>query len=323
MFCNQFIRITLALKMANIKPLSADLQKIVIEELGEVPSRVPEDLAALRDWLKLQPHLKVRDEDQFLIQFLRGCKYSLERAKQKIDLFYSLKSKYPEMMNVTNVDDPKFREVCRLGCSLVMPRSLNQTGPTITVFRFNFPTNKFTIDDVFQSTVAIHEIMMMEDPYASIHGIVYIIDYALATAGHYMQMSPSFCKKLISVLEKSMPLRIKKVYYINASVAAQQFFKIIIPFCSQKLQQRIHIMGDNLDELRNELSPKNLPKDYGGELPSMDKITSDYQSTWDRYREYFQENANYGSNETLRPGKPLDIDGLFGVGGSFRKLIVD
>ncbi|XP_075167488.1 alpha-tocopherol transfer protein-like [Haematobia irritans] len=105
--------------MVSIIPLSEHLQNIAINELGEVPSRLSDDLFALRQWLKHQPHLRARDDDQFLVQFLRGCKYSLEIAKEKLDLYFSLKSKYPEMMNMTNVDDQKFRQVHRLGDTLV------------------------------------------------------------------------------------------------------------------------------------------------------------------------------------------------------------
>lgn len=106
--------------MAKIAPLNAELQKIAEEELEERPSRIAEDLAALRLWMQHQPHLKVRDDDQFLIQFLRGCKYSLEKAKQKLDLFFSLKSKYPDMLNVIDVDEPKFVETRSLGYVVVI-----------------------------------------------------------------------------------------------------------------------------------------------------------------------------------------------------------
>lgn len=95
--------------MSKIKPLNAELQMIAIEELGEVPARIAEDLQALKDWIRKEPHLRARTDDQFLIQFLRGSKYSLEKAKDKLDQFYALKTKYPELFSVTNVDDPKFR----------------------------------------------------------------------------------------------------------------------------------------------------------------------------------------------------------------------
>lgn len=101
--------------MANIRPLSAELQKAATEQLGEVPSRIADDLEALKTWIKQQPHLKANTDDQFLISFLRGCKYSLEKAKKKIDRFYTLKTKFPEIFNAPNVDDSRFRELVKLG----------------------------------------------------------------------------------------------------------------------------------------------------------------------------------------------------------------
>lgn len=101
--------------MSTIKPLSAELQKVAIEELGEVPTRIPEDLQALKDWLLTQPHLRTRTDDQFLIQFLRGCKYSLEKAKRKIDSFHTLKTRYKDLFSITNVDDSKFRRFQNTG----------------------------------------------------------------------------------------------------------------------------------------------------------------------------------------------------------------
>ncbi|XP_073846855.1 alpha-tocopherol transfer protein-like [Musca autumnalis] len=309
--------------MRNISILSEELQKIANEELGEVPTRIAEDLATLRLWLEHQPHIKYRDDDQFLLQFLRGSKYSMEKAKTKLDLYYSLKSRYPEMLNLCDVDDVKFREVCNLGTFQTLPKPVNDIGPRIIVGRFCYPTNKYTIEDIFQAGCGLHEMLLVQDPYACICGIVYIVDFKEATASHFLQMTPNFCMKLVSFFEKAMPLRIKSVYYINTSEAAQQFFKILFPFFSQKLRERIHVMGDDLTEMIKDLSPESLPQDYGGNLKSLRELTLDFNKNWDSFREFFKENLNYGTDETLRPGKPLDIDGLFGVGGSFRKLNVD
>lgn len=101
--------------MENIKTLPSDLQKVAESELGEVPSRIPSDLQILRTWLDQQPHLKARQDGQFLLQYLRGCKFSLEKAKSKIDLFYTLKTKFPDFCNVTNVNEERFRKMFNLG----------------------------------------------------------------------------------------------------------------------------------------------------------------------------------------------------------------
>lgn len=98
-----------------IREISAELQEAAKRNLHEVPERIEADLAALKTWIDQQPHLNPRTDDQFLIAFLRGCKYSLEKTKSKLDKYYTLRTKYPELFNVTDVNDPKFREIHRLG----------------------------------------------------------------------------------------------------------------------------------------------------------------------------------------------------------------
>ena len=99
-----------------IRPLNAALQAIAIAELNEEPARIASDILCLRLWIRQQPHLRARTNDQFLLAFLRGSKYSLERAKQKIDRYYSLKTTIPEIFNEKRmVDDPLALEIIRMG----------------------------------------------------------------------------------------------------------------------------------------------------------------------------------------------------------------
>mgnify|MGYP004600338673 CR=1 FL=1 len=100
--------------MVQIRALNAELQKVATEELNEVEARIPEDIEALRTWIQKQPHLKSRMDDQFLIAFLRGCKYSLEKAKSKLDHFYTIKTMMPELFANKKMDE-KNLELCRLG----------------------------------------------------------------------------------------------------------------------------------------------------------------------------------------------------------------
>jgi hypothetical protein len=84
--------------MAEIRTLSIGLAKIAVDELNEVPERINSDIEGLRKWINQSPHLKSRTDDQFLVAFLRGCKYSLEKAKQKLDLFYTVRTHAPELI---------------------------------------------------------------------------------------------------------------------------------------------------------------------------------------------------------------------------------
>lgn len=101
--------------MDTVRPLTKELQEIACNELNEVAERVPQDLKEFKEWIEKQPHLKARTDYQFLISFLRGCKYSLEKAKTKIDMYYTLKTKYPDFYTIPNILDPKVEELVSLG----------------------------------------------------------------------------------------------------------------------------------------------------------------------------------------------------------------
>lgn len=101
--------------MSQITRLPEQLQHLATQELGEMPSRIPADLEALKKWIQLQPHLVANTDNQFLIQFLRGCKFSLEKAKEKLDNFYSLRSQYYSLAPFYDLDTPIFRKFHNTG----------------------------------------------------------------------------------------------------------------------------------------------------------------------------------------------------------------
>lgn len=99
---------------ANIRPLNEELKKITENDLNEVENRIADDIADLRTWIEKQPHLKARTVDQFLVAFLRACKYSLEKAKSKVDYFYTIRSMMPELFAHNEMNE-KMLNFCRTG----------------------------------------------------------------------------------------------------------------------------------------------------------------------------------------------------------------
>jgi hypothetical protein len=99
----------------DIRPLDPMLAKVAREELNEDPDRMPEYVEALRDWIEKTPHLRARTDDQFLVTFLRATKYSLERAKKKIDCFYTLRTHIPELTLDRDPYDEKLHGIIKLG----------------------------------------------------------------------------------------------------------------------------------------------------------------------------------------------------------------
>lgn len=101
--------------MINVRPLTPDLAALAEKELNETPERLVGDLQTLKEWIRQSPHLRVRTDDQFLVTFLRGCKFSLEKAKQKFDLYHTVRSFMPEVMMNRDPLDERLQSIIRLG----------------------------------------------------------------------------------------------------------------------------------------------------------------------------------------------------------------
>lgn len=86
---------------------------------------------------------------------------------------------------------------------------------------------------------------------------------------------------------------------------------------------QLYAYDENYDEIYKRIPKKYFPIEYGGENGSRIELSKEYDKKWLQYAEYFKENANYGTQEHLRPGKPIDFNSLYGLGGSVRKLELD
>lgn len=54
-------------------------------------------------------------DDQFLISFLRGTKYNQDLARQKIDLFFTMRSVLPEITQMRDIRTLKLAKLLKLG----------------------------------------------------------------------------------------------------------------------------------------------------------------------------------------------------------------
>ncbi|XP_076029003.1 alpha-tocopherol transfer protein-like isoform X3 [Oratosquilla oratoria] len=106
--------------------LSPELLDQACRELGESPSRRQDDIEAIRQWLLKQPHITARLDDWTILRFLRGCKFSLERTKEKLDMFYTCRTAVPEWFKNRDPLDPKTKQILDLG-DLMLEEDEQQT----------------------------------------------------------------------------------------------------------------------------------------------------------------------------------------------------
>lgn len=62
----------------SVRELSVELQSVAEAQLNEVPERIQDDLNYIKEWLKKQPHLIVRQGKEWSFNFLHYFIFSLQ-----------------------------------------------------------------------------------------------------------------------------------------------------------------------------------------------------------------------------------------------------
>ncbi|XP_063607482.1 alpha-tocopherol transfer protein-like isoform X2 [Penaeus indicus] len=303
--------------------LSEELIQRAKDELGEDPARRAQDIEHIRDWLKHQPHIRARTDDWTILRFLRGCKFSLERTKEKLDMFYTCKSLCPEWYTNRDPQDKKMREILELGLFLPL-RGLSTRGARVVLSRPALrDPSKTDMNDAAKAILFMVDLLLEEDETVAITGVEVVMDAASMTFQHAAQMNPSLVKKASTIMQDGYPMRPKGLNYIHTPAAFDTVFSIFKSFMKEKMKRRIHIHGSDLESLHKEVPKEILPAEYGGTNGTVEDIKNYWLQRVDARRDWLLEDEKYGVDESKRPGKAKTSADLFGIEGSFRKLNVD
>lgn len=224
--------------MASIRPLSKELQAKAEAELSEKPDRIPQDIVAFKQWIDKTPHLKSRTDDQFLLNILRGCKFSLERAKEKVDNYYAMRGAFPECYGNRFINE-EFLQYLRLGALVPVPQTDGPDGPRVLLFRFAWDPSKLELADVHRHQLTLYQILGIEDDNLMVSGGYVLIDFKEATFEHVVSCTPVVVKKIMSSFEQGHAFRVKGFHFINAPTWAGKLITGTKMVVSEKLKSRV------------------------------------------------------------------------------------
>nr|XP_045595423.1 alpha-tocopherol transfer protein-like isoform X5 [Procambarus clarkii] len=303
--------------------LSKELQQRAKEEINEDPARRAADIEHIRDWLKHQPHIRARTDDWTILRFLRGCKFSLQRTKEKLDMFYTCKSLCPEWYKNRDPQDKKMRAILELGLMLPLP-GYDHLGRKVFLSRAGeYDPKDVSVDEVNKACLTILTVFAEEDEQSTITGTVMVLDVEKMTLAHMTGYTPSVVKKSMVLWQEGYPMRPKGLNYINTPAAFDTVFNIFKSFMKEKMKKRVHLHGNDLESLHRQVPKEVLPVEYGGTNGTVEEITKYWLERVDARRDWLLEDEKYGVDESKRPGKAKTSADLFGIEGSFRKLTVD
>ncbi|KAK8375030.1 hypothetical protein O3P69_017775 [Scylla paramamosain] len=303
--------------------LSPELVQRAKDEINEVPERRAADIEHIRDWLKHQPHINARMDDWTILRFLRGCKFSLERTKEKLDMFYTCKTLCPEWYKNRDPQDKKMRAILELGLVMPLPRSVEDQSITVLARPGLRNPNTTSMDDMMKAVLVTLDLLQQEEESLGIVGFQMLLDAGEMTLAHASQITPPLIKKFATLIQDGYPMRPKGLNYINTPAAFDTVFNIFRSFMKEKMKKRVHIHGSDMESLYKQVPREMLPVEYGGTNGTVEEIKNYWLQRLDARRDWLLEDEKYCVDESKRPGKPKTSAELFGIEGSFRKLDVD
>ena len=121
--------------MAYLRRCNDALRKKAKYELNENQEKIDGFLNAFKEWIENTPHLNARKDDQFLVTFLRGCKYNLKRAQNMLEMYYTVRIALPEIMLQRDPKSERVLDVLRLGVGLPLPLTERPDSPRVLLIR--------------------------------------------------------------------------------------------------------------------------------------------------------------------------------------------
>ncbi|XP_058835971.1 alpha-tocopherol transfer protein-like [Topomyia yanbarensis] len=320
--------------MLTIRPISSDLADVAKTELNEDPYQLKSQLEVLNSWLNECAMLCGTLNDQILLSFLRGCKFSLVKTKEKLSLFYRIRTILRQVVQNRDPFDKHVLQVIKLGVGIPLPETASPIDPRIFIIRVaQFDLEKCSFADVIKIGTMINDIMMRDDDQVVICGMCLIIDLARVTAAHLFQFEMEFLRQVAILYQDASPFRMRGIHILNPPPGLHTVMAIFNSLLSQKNQdKRIFVHGSSLSSLHKHFPREILPTEYDGLLGPIQTCLDFWEMKLRNNRDYLLEMAELRDSQAeeaqriqlpLKQSVSFRENDFFGIDGSFRKLELD
>jgi len=252
-----------------------DLEKAE-KELNENPKTRNDDMKELRTRCKSSPRIPAccypRLDDGFLLRYLRVAKFDQKKALERIERFFELQRDWPELYGHF-VWDEKMERLLSTGLTELMPYP-DDDGTYYLVFRISkWDPQVDTIHELYRAVIFLWEYMLLNES-VQINGIKVCGDQGALSWSHIRATPITVSKRWSQAMDKCYPIRNKKAALIRFPGWFMTIYGIYQKFLSTKMQNRVMLVGHDLDLLKSEYPDKQLPVDFGGSVPNTNSVAT-------------------------------------------------
>ncbi|XP_011685312.1 PREDICTED: clavesin-1 [Wasmannia auropunctata] len=300
--------------------LDADTLETARLELREDDSTREHALEQLRHWIEKHSAIKkCRTDSVFLLRFLRTKKFSLPMAQEMLERYLTIRQLYPHWFQKLDVDDPDLEAIIDSGYLVPMLKRDQHGRKVIMSCAGRFDPNKYSSAHM----IRIHSMVvetLMDDEKSQVHGYTYLNDEAGLTMSHFSTWSFTDIRNILRCIQNSTPMRHKETHLINIPSSVAKILEFGTSLLSDKLKSRI-IIHRNIEELKEAVDPKILPKEYGGEVP-LSEMIAEFKKVLKQKKDELKALDDMCIEVSPKDYQEANEE-FNGICGSFRKLEVD
>uniref|UniRef100_T1HF90 CRAL-TRIO domain-containing protein n=1 Tax=Rhodnius prolixus TaxID=13249 RepID=T1HF90_RHOPR len=225
--------------MKLMEALTSEQEDFILTDVGYSRKQLEADLKQLKDWLAEQHHLpSSRLKDCFLKTYLIGCKGSIEKAKRKLDAYYTYRSCSDLFLD----RDPLLAEYKKVNeyINICLLPKLSKSRDLVMVYKPLCEDSKnYEYLGSMRRLIQITELKMrMADVVTG--SICYVVDTKHLSPSHVLMFTPTIVRDSIYLAQKVIPFRLKGIIFVNAPIFVEiSINKLIKPFLSNKMKDRV------------------------------------------------------------------------------------
>ncbi|GAB0094868.1 Retinol-binding protein pinta [Sergentomyia squamirostris] len=237
-------------------------------------------------WCDQNPEINVERDTVHLLYFLRGAKFNVEKAKDKIKRFYRMRAERCEWFSNRNPLHPELDELLKIGVCCPL-RERDEYHRLVVIIRTGAHNpRRHTQNNVLKICKMLIDLAIRADESISIYGVSAILDMTGVTFGHALQLKPALIKRTVECWE-TYPCRARRLEFVNAPAHVNIILNVFRSFMSAKLKERVFVTKGL------PTSNENLPVNLGGLGPSYQELAVYWRKRAHDNAEWFAQNEQY------------------------------
>jgi hypothetical protein len=245
------------------------------------------DIDAVRRELDIYPEIpKFILNEQILAFYI--CQHGkIDETVKKFRSYYKSKREAPEFFSDRDPESKEITHCLNHQYYVSLPVTPDNCNLIFFCLKDNDPKN-YNYDSALKTYIMLTECYMFQNGPRP--DSIFLCDMKGASFRHALRVSLSSIRKGMHFLQNSSPLNVKAFHVLNAMPFIAYLLSLVKPFVTTGILSKVHFHTSDIDwnEFYEKHIPRShLPKEYGGDLDTIEKLHENDREKLLHMKNYF------------------------------------